>query len=114
MTFGSWGEDLADKYLKKQGYTLIQRNFRCKLGELDIIAMDGSDLVFIEVKTRRNQHYGLPCEAVNGEKLRHLKRMISYYITVNGMEGRDVRLDVIEILVKCGKPYLRHTRNVSG
>ncbi len=74
MTLGSWGEEIAENYIKKKGYSIIERNFRCKLGEIDLIAYDGKQLVFIEVKTRQNQKYGLPCEAINTAKMRHLKK----------------------------------------
>ncbi len=114
IKLGSQGESLAEKYLKKKGYLMIERNFRCKYGEIDIIAMDGPTLVFVEVKTRRSLRYGLPCEAVNDAKIRHLKRMVSYYMTVCGMENRDARIDVIEILMEAECPYLRHIENITG
>lgn len=114
MTLGSWGEDIAEKYLKKKGYLIVGRNFRCRLGEIDIIARDGAELVFIEVKTRQNQSYGLPCEAINAAKVRHIIRTAAYYMTVHAMEYPDVRLDVIEILKKEGKTYLHHIENITG
>jgi len=114
MSFGRWGEEAASKYLKAKGYRIIDRNFSCKLGELDIIALDGAELVFIEVKTRRNQSYGLPCEAVNAAKIRHLKRMAAYYTSVFPAAQQDVRLDVIEILMRDGRPYIRHIENITG
>lgn len=114
MKLGCWGEDIAEKYLKKKGYIIVARNFRCRLGEIDIIALDGTKLVFAEVKTRQNQSYGLPCEAVNTQKIRHLKRMSAYYMALNFNEDRDVRLDVIEILMLEGRPYIRHIENITG
>lgn len=112
MTLGSWGEDAAEKYLKKKGYTILERNFRCKLGEIDIIALDGRSLVFIEVKTRRNQNYGLPCEAVTAVKLQHLKRTAAYYTAVHNADCWEPRLDVIEILARDGRAYIRHMEGV--
>ncbi len=114
MTLGGWGEDLAENYLKKRGYIIVERNFRCRLGELDIIALDGAELVFIEVKTRKSRSYGLPCEAVNAEKLRHLKRTAAYYTAVASEEKRDARLDVIEILTDGERTFLRHIENITG
>ena len=114
MALGDRGEDLAEKYLKKKGYIVVERNFRCRLGEIDIVALDGRYLVFVEVKTRRSQSYGLPCEAVNRPKIRHLVRMAAYYTTVNSVEQRDIRIDVIEILVKEKAIYLRHIENITG
>jgi len=112
MSIGSWGEDIAEKYLKKKGYAIIERNFRCKLGEIDIIALNNAQLVFIEVKTRQNQKYGLPCEAVNKEKLRHLTRTANYFVASRSINYKDVRLDVIEVLKQNGKTYLHHIENV--
>jgi putative endonuclease len=114
MTLGSWGEQTAAKYLIKKGYIILERNFRYRLGEIDIVALDGRTLVFIEVKTRQSQSYGLPCEAVNAQKLRHLKRMSSYYITIHHAEHRDARLDVVEILTERGKTYIHHIENILG
>ncbi len=114
MKLGRWGEDIAEKYLKKKGYLIVERNFRCRLGEIDIIARDGADLVFVEVKTRQNQSYGLPCEAINAAKVRHIKRTAVYYMTGCAMEYQDVRLDVIEILTQEGKTYLHHIENITG
>lgn len=114
MTLGSWGEKVAERYIKKKGYTVIEKNFRCKLGEIDIIALDRTQLVFIEVKTRRNQNYGLPCEAVNPEKIRHLKRTAAFFMATCSMDYKEERLDVIEILVREGQAYLHHIENVTG
>jgi putative endonuclease len=75
MTLGSWGESIAAKFLTRKGYIILERNFRCRLGEIDIIALDRKSIIFIEVKTRRNQKYGLPCEAVNTQKIRHLNNL---------------------------------------
>ena len=114
MNLGGWGEEAAAKYLKKKGYTIVDRNFRCKLGEIDIIALDGAELVFVEVKTRRNQNYGLPCEAIGAEKLRRLKRLALYYTVACRAGQRDTRLDVIEILVREGRAYIHHIENILG
>lgn len=112
MSLGSYGEDLAERFLINKGYKILQRNFRCRLGELDIIALDGAILVFIEVKTRRNQKFGLPCEAVTSEKFRHIKKTAAYYAMVSSLELNDMRIDIIEILIKDGKHYLHHLENV--
>ncbi|HML36940.1 MAG TPA: YraN family protein [Bacillota bacterium] len=112
MTLGSWGEAAAEKYLKKKGYAILERNFRCRLGEIDIIALDGRSLVFIEVKTRCNQNYGLPCEAVTAAKLQHLKRTAAYYIAAHNAGSWDLRLDVIEILARGSRAYIHHMEGV--
>ncbi|MEC4840811.1 YraN family protein [Mycobacteroides chelonae] len=71
---GSRGEDLAADYLSKDGFTVLDRNWRCRYGELDIIAADGEVLVFVEVKTRTGRAFGTPAEAVTHTKLRRLRR----------------------------------------
>lgn len=113
MTLGEWGEKTAARYLLKKGYKIAERNFRCKAGEIDIIASDKNILVFIEVKTRNNLSYGLPCEAITRTKLHHLKRAIQYYLLLNGQQNDfDRRIDVVEILIKSGKTFVHHIQGV--
>ena len=69
---GKIGEQIATEYVEKLGYKIIKRNFYCKQGEIDIIAQDNQEIVFIEVKTRTNTNYGKPSEAINKVKLRHM------------------------------------------
>lgn len=114
MSLGKWGEEVAEKYLKKRGYTILSKNFRCRMGEIDLIALDHDHLVFIEVKTRKNQNYGLPCEAVNHEKIKHLKRTAAFFIATCPVDHKEERLDVIEILTQGGRTYLHHIENVTG
>lgn len=111
MTFGSWGEEIAVGYLKKKGYLILDRNFRSRIGELDIIARNSNTIVFIEVKTRNNLKFGLPCEAITDNKKRHVKRMVNYYIMMNSIGDLDLRIDVIEILVKEGMVSVHHIEN---
>ena len=112
MSLGGWGENVAERYLKKKGYVIVGRNFRCRYGELDIIAMDGAELVFVEVKTRRNLNFGLPCEAVTAAKIRHMKRVAAYYISTCPVHRRSVRLDVIEILLQEERIHINHIENI--
>ena len=114
MKLGCWGENIAEKYLKKKGYVIVARNFRCKLGEIDIIALDGKELVFIEVKTRQNQNYGLPCEAITASKIKHLRRTAAYYTALYSADRIDARLDVIEILTKETQTCIHHIENITG
>lgn len=116
MSLGSWGESIAETYLKKAGYTILERNYRCRLGELDLIALDGSCMVFVEVKTRQSQSFGLPCNAVHKEKIGHIKRTAAYYLMMNPIHGKccDQRIDVIEILRLKDRTYFRHLKNVTG
>jgi putative endonuclease len=114
MALGVKGEDIAEKYLKKKSYRIVARNFRCRLGEIDIIALDGKSLVFIEVKTRTNQKYGRPCEAVNALKIRHIMRTAACYTALSQCRYEDIRIDVIEILMQDGKSYIHHIENITG
>ncbi len=100
-TFGYEGEDLACDYLFNNGYSIVERNFSCKIGELDIVAIDHSQkdqLVFVEVKTRKNFHCGHPAESVNTLKKRHIYRTAEYYLLVKKLQKAFCRFDVIEIL----------------
>ena len=95
---GKSGEETIVKYLKKNGYLIIIKNYRCKLGEIDIIAKDGSDLVFIEVKTRSGLSYGSPAEAVNRRKQRQISRAAQYYLAEQQLFDSPARFDVISLL----------------
>lgn len=109
---GNKGEDLACVFLRKRGYTIIEQNFSCKQGELDIIAKSPSNyLVFIEVKTRKNLKYGMPCEAVTLYKQKHIKLASKYYIFKNNIINIDIRYDVIEIFKLNNKIYTHHIKN---
>lgn len=107
---GKSGEEIASDYLKQKGYTILERNFRCKQGEIDIIAMDKEEIVFIEVKTRRNRHYGLASEAVNKQKKKHLINSIRYYIHIRNLQNDFIRIDVIEIYIKNRNIQINHIK----
>lgn len=107
---GKSGEDIAVEYLEKKGYIILERNFRCNQGEIDIIAMDKQEIVFIEVKTRSNQNYGLASEAVNKQKRKHMIKAIKYYIYVRNLENDFIRIDVMEIYIKGKKAYINHIK----
>ena len=83
--FGNTGEDIATEYLKKQGYIILERNFYCKQGEIDIIAKDKNEVVFVEVKSRSDVGYGLPSEAVTKQKIKHLCRTARYFLYKNNV-----------------------------
>ena len=112
MKLGDWGEEKAVEYLSGKGYQVLQRNFRCKAGEIDIVAIDKDVLVFIEVKTRNNMHYGLPCEAITPGKFRHLKKAIACYTAIYKMEDWDLRLDVMELLLVAEQWHIHHIEDV--
>lgn len=97
---GSNGEEIACNFLKKSGCKIIEKNYRCKIGEIDIIAQDKDELIFIEVKTRSQKVFGNPVESVNDEKKNHIYRVAQYYITLKKLEKAKVRFDVIEVYIK--------------
>lgn len=97
---GKLGEDIAVHYLKQKGYKILDRNFECRQGELDIIALDKKETVFIEVKTRTSNKYGTPSEAVNKVKQKHILQTIKYYLYTRNLSDEFVRIDVIEVYIK--------------
>ncbi len=98
MITGHAGEEEAEKVLKKNGYRIIERNYRCRFGEIDIIARDGKTLVFVEVKTRGNSNFGTPQCGVDLKKQRHIIVASSCYMAEKGIADTDVRFDVVSVL----------------
>ena len=96
-TLGDQGETCAVEYLRRQGCHILTRNYRTKLGEIHIIADDHGTLVFIEVKTRRSSHYGLPAEAVHYRKQQKIIQTAYCYLHTHHMENHLCRFDVLEI-----------------
>lgn len=96
---GRNGEDIATKYLMENGYKILERNFNCWQGEIDIIALDKQEIVFIEVKTRRNTRYGYAVEAVNDIKKKHLWKAVEYYVFSRNLQNEFIRIDVIEVYI---------------
>lgn len=94
---GKNGEDFAAAYLKENGYAILRRNFRCRIGEADIIARKGDILTFIEVKTRGGEVFGFPEAAVNARKQEKLRKVAACFIEQNGICDLPVQFDVIAI-----------------
>ena len=107
---GIIGEEIASNYLKSISYEILDRNFNCKQGEIDIIAKDKEEYVFVEVKTRTNKEYGEPVDAVNEIKKQHLQKAIEYYIYINKLENEYIRIDIIEVYI-ADKNYIHHIKN---
>lgn len=96
---GDSEEILAVQYLEERGYTVIDRNFRCKMGEIDIVASNEGYLVFIEVKYRSSLKYGDPAQAVNIKKQRTIYKVAQFYILKNNIsQSTPVRFDVVTIV----------------
>ncbi len=96
---GDFGETLAEDYLRKLGYDILERNFACKIGELDLIGKDKTHVVFIEVKTRYDSTYGLPCEAVTVLKQYKIYKTAQYYIMIKKLYNENFRFDVVDVLL---------------
>lgn len=98
-TVGKQFEQIANEYLKKQGYIILEQNFQCKTGEIDIIAKQNDYLVFVEVKYRTNTSLGLPEEAIDFRKMRKITRTSKYYMLINRIsEYTPCRFDVVSII----------------
>lgn len=95
---GAFGENMACSYLEKQGYRILERNFSCRAGELDIIGFDGDCLAFVEVKCRTGTNFGNPSEAVSYYKQNRIIKAALYFMTKNKLFDYMCRFDVIEIL----------------
>ena len=108
---GKNGEIAVAKYLEKVGYFVMTRNFKCSFGEIDIIAIDKNELVFVEVKTRCNQKYGEARESVGQIKKKHIKKASEYFIYKYHLEGKYVRFGIIEAYFKDNSFYLKHIKN---
>ena len=94
---GAIGELCVRKYLEKKKYKILEQNYKNKLGEIDIIAMDKKTLVFVEVKTRSTLAYGMPSEAVNSRKRQKIRNVAQLYLLKNNLDDTNCRFDVIEI-----------------
>lgn len=91
-------EEVACKFLKSKGYKILERNFTCKIGEIDIIATIDNIIVFVEVKYRQNEYLGLPREAVNYYKQRKIRNVATVYLKFKNKFENTCRFDVIDIL----------------
>ena len=109
---GNLGEDIACKFILNKGYEIVERNFYCRQGEIDIIAKDKNEIVFIEVKSRSNIVFGLPSEAVTKQKMKHILKTARYFLYKNKMINEYIRFDVVEILIKSGKFNINHIKQI--
>jgi putative endonuclease len=108
---GAYGERVALAHLVDQGMVVLDRNWRCREGELDLILRDGSDLVFVEVKTRRSDRFGTPAEAVGALKVRRLRRLAAQWLAQAGVRPPGVRFDVVSVYPRpSGPARVEHLR----
>jgi len=110
---GGRGEDLAARFLARKGLKVLERNFRCPAGEVDIIARDGETVVFVEVKTRRGGLFGHPLEAVHSTKRDRLRKTALFYLSTRGGEA-PARFDIVGINLGPGAPEIEHVEDAFG
>lgn len=108
---GNKGEELAVKFLRQKGYLIVERNFKTKFGEIDIIAKDNNTIVFVEVKARTNTHFGYPFEAVNEKKRIKLKNLALIFMKKYNKEF-PIRFDIVSILfMSDGNKKIEHIKD---
>jgi len=109
---GTWGEDIAAAYLRGKGYVIIERDWHSGHRDLDIIAVDGQTIVFVEVKTRRNRLYGEPEESVDYRKRRSLQAAINNYVRYRHVT-QEVRFDIVTVVgTPDSEPEIGHIKDV--
>jgi putative endonuclease len=109
---GRYGEERAAIFLQDRGYEIIDRNWRSRGGEIDLIARDKDHLVFIEVKTRNGSGYGHPFEAITSDKVARMRRVVVDWCAANGFASIKVRLDAISVLISGGRVHIEHLKEI--
>ncbi len=110
---GAFGEDRAAEYLRAQGMVVVDRNWRCDLGELDLVLRDGSVLVVCEVKTRSSERFGHPLEAVDGRKASRLRRLAARWLAEHAVRPAEIRLDLVGVVAPPGcEARIEHVRGI--
>ncbi len=113
-TIGDFGEQFAADHLAARGVQIVERNWRCQLGEIDIIGLDSNALVFYEVKTRRSARYGSPAEAVTPAKAARLRRLAARWLSEHPHSANQIRVDVLALTMTGeGGTQVEHLRGVS-
>ncbi len=108
------GEEIAVNYLRKLGYKIIDRNFRARNTEIDIVATKDNVLVFVEVKTRTSEKFGTPLESINYFKLKSLTKASEHYKISHKNLPEEMRIDAISVDLSSKEPKIEHIQNISG
>ena len=109
---GQWGEKQAEKFLRKKGFKILTRNFNCKTGEIDLIMADGDGtIVFVEVKTRADEVFADAESAITEVKKNRMTKAARYFLSINKIEYRPSRFDVVVVLPGEKQPHIRHYKN---
>ena len=110
---GRYGEDCAARYLIDAGYSIVERNWRCTAGEVDLIALHAQQVVFVEVKTRSSTSFGHPFEAITAEKLVRLRRLAGLWCAQAQVWPEHIRVDAVAVIALKGRePLIEHLRGV--
>lgn len=96
ISLGSFGEEMAVNFLKRKGYSILEKNFKCRIGEIDVIAEKENRIHFIEVKTRTNHIFGTPAESVGKKKMEKIRKVAAVYLLCNKKQNYQVQFDVVE------------------
>ncbi|HQK99533.1 MAG TPA: YraN family protein [Smithellaceae bacterium] len=111
ITAGRAGEKAAADYLLKNGYTILSRNYRCPAGELDIVAREKKEIVFVEVKARKSHVRGYPEQAVGFRKQKKMSQLALWYLQEHQLLDRPARFDVVAVTLLADGPQIRLIRN---
>ena len=114
VLLGKEGEQIAERYLKKKGYKVVERNYRCAVGELDLIVLDRRVIVFVEVKTRTGSGFGTPLEAVEFRKQKKMIHAAQFFLNAKRLNQREARFDVVGISWPGPLPMVEHIENAFG
>jgi len=109
---GQAGENIAEVFLRKQGYRILKRNYQTPYGEIDLIAREARETVFIEVRTRRGTDYGTPIESLTRKKISHWEKSASSYLQKSGEFDQPIRFDFVGIDLSEKTPRISLTKNV--
>ena len=112
QSVGKYGEDRATEFLVRLGYEIIDRNWRGKSGEIDVIARDRNCLVFVEVKTRTRTGFGHPFEAITAKKIQTMRSLVSQWCHNRNLASNEVRLDALSVLIVRGRVTIEHLKQV--
>lgn len=97
IALGKRGEEIAEKFLRNKGYDVIERNYRCSIGEIDIICINDNKLVFVEVRSRSTNNYGLPEESINFTKKKKIRAVALHFLQSQNRLIKEIQFDVIAI-----------------
>ncbi|MCX5694042.1 MAG: YraN family protein [Candidatus Omnitrophica bacterium] len=111
LEFGKAAENAAARFLKAQGYKILERNYRNKLGEIDIIAQQNGAICFVEIKARHSLDFGTPQEAVSAQKQKQISRVAVAYLKLNNLLGHTARFDVLALLYVNNQPEISLIRD---